>query len=472
MAEKFEDEDNLPDSSGMSSIVTTLRTHFGGSEADREVGSYLTMGYKQRDNEPMRAFLERIKRSFSKDLNPDGDSWPRQQQRNLIRRFLAGLVKDDYEHTSTPKDVHVMAAKSWPELIRIFMDIDRIIGPRGRRFNRVPQQEVHQTQHAPAAPSSARPTWDAARPHQQPASWGQNTVSMPSAQSAAEPMSINQVEGRPPVAHSGDIGAQYYPSQQCCRIRDNRCSNCCDHVPTGTAHPDPCDKPTVCLNCMAPGHIKRDCPQLQGGGQPQHPHPGQQPANQNPRGRGRGRGHGGRRANPQPPAHAAHPQPPAVQQALNAFGQRSTHQSFHHITQNVNAICEPHHGNRLSNVYWGRTPPRRRNRPRRRRTNSEGLTLDQRVDRMDRDLVEIREAMEWARKELTRVRDHLDYQLDLRAPLAFFQVTQDPAADPPVAGPEAPFFAQEEPEYEAPAGNGPTWGRLHCIREGDHGPPG
>ena len=55
---------------------------------------------------------------------------------------------------------------------------------------------------------------------------------------------------------------------------------------------------------------------------------------------------------------------------------------------------------------------------------------------MDRDLVEIREAMEWARKELTRVRDHVDYQLDLRAPFAFVfnRITQDPTTEPPVTG--------------------------------------
>merc|ERR1711917_97918 len=135
--EKFEDEDNLPDSSGMSSIATALRTHFGGGDADRQVGSYLTQQYAQRDNKPMRAFLERIKRDFSKDLNTDWDSWPRQQQRNLVRRFLAGLVEEDYKHTSTPKDVH--AERGWPELVLLFMDIDRIIGPRGRRFTRTPQ---------------------------------------------------------------------------------------------------------------------------------------------------------------------------------------------------------------------------------------------------------------------------------------------------------------------------------------------
>merc|ERR1711951_14163 len=287
LAEKFEGENNLPDSSGMSSIATALRTHFGGGESNRQVGSYLTDKYEQRENETMRAFLERIKRSFSKDLNPDWDSWPRQQRRNLVRRFLAGLVKDDYEHTSTPKDVQALAERGWPEMVLIFMDIDCIIGPRGRRFTRTPQQEVRQAQHAPAVPTSNLPAWDAARPHQQPASWGQNTVSMPSAQSAVEPMSvsINQIGGRAPTSHGGGTGAPYYPSEQCCRIRENRCSNCCDHVPTGTAHPDPCDKPATCHHCQMSGHIKGDCPQLQGGAHPNHPPPGQPPAIQNPRGR-------------------------------------------------------------------------------------------------------------------------------------------------------------------------------------------
>merc|ERR1711923_579963 len=50
LAEKFEDENNLPDSSGMSSIATALRTHFGGGESDRQVGSYLTHKYEQRIN--------------------------------------------------------------------------------------------------------------------------------------------------------------------------------------------------------------------------------------------------------------------------------------------------------------------------------------------------------------------------------------------------------------------------------------
>merc|ERR1711951_165668 len=144
----------------------------------------------------------------------------------------------------------------------------------------------------------------------------------------------------------------------------------------------------------------------------------------------------------------------------------------------VSAVYEPHpahYGNRLSNAYWGRTPPRVRNRPRRRRTNSEGLTLDQRMDRMGRDLVEVREAMEWARKEMTRLKDHVDHQLDLRAPFAFMfnQITQDPTTEPPVADPEAPFFVQEEAEHEEPTGKGPTWGQLHCIREeeGEPAPP-
>ena len=40
--EKFKNERNMPASSGLSSIVTALRTHFGGGESDRQVGSHLT----------------------------------------------------------------------------------------------------------------------------------------------------------------------------------------------------------------------------------------------------------------------------------------------------------------------------------------------------------------------------------------------------------------------------------------------
>ena len=137
--EKFTDERNMPASSGFSSIVTALRTHFGGGDSARQVGSNLTAPYAQR-TETMRAFLERIKKEFSKDLNTEWDTWPRQQRRNQVRRFLMGLVKEDYDHPSTPKDVHSLAEKGWPELVLI--DIDCIIGPRARRLLR-PQQQVN-----------------------------------------------------------------------------------------------------------------------------------------------------------------------------------------------------------------------------------------------------------------------------------------------------------------------------------------
>ena len=100
------------------------------------MGSNLTTPYTQRVNETMRAFLERIKREFSKDLNAEWDTWPRQQRRNLVRRFLMGLVREDYKHTSTPKDVDALAEKGWPELVLIFIDVDRVIGPWARRFIR------------------------------------------------------------------------------------------------------------------------------------------------------------------------------------------------------------------------------------------------------------------------------------------------------------------------------------------------
>ena len=78
-------------------------------------------------------------------------------------------------------------------------------------------------------------------------------------------------------------------------------------------------------------------------------------------------------------------------------------------------------------------------------------------------------------KEMTRLKDHVDHQLDLRAPFAFLfnQITQGPTAGSPAEDPGAPFFVQEEAEYEEPTEEGPTWGQLHCIREekGEPAPP-
>ena len=81
---------------------------------------------------------------------------------------------------------------------------------------------------------------------------------------------------------------------------------------------------------------------------------------------------------------------------------------------------------------------------------------------------------------MVRLKDHVDYQLDLRAPFAFLfnQITQDPSSGHPAspttgglaAAPNAPPFIQEEPGYEGPAEEEPAWGRLHCVTEKVGGP--
>ena len=87
---------------------------------------------------------------------------------------------------------------------------------------------------------------------------------------------------------------------------------------------------------------------------------------------------------------------------------------------------------------------------------------------MGRDLVEIREAMEWAMKEMTRLKDHVDHQLDLRAPFAFLfnQITQDPgdscqtssASGDLAAAPCSQTFIQEDPGCKEPVGGEPVLG--------------
>ena len=105
-------------------FLALKKEKFGGDDSIRPVGSNLACDYYQHPKETMRAFLERIKRCFITDLNSEWDTWPRAQRRNLITRFLRGLVKEDYDHTSTPKDRDALAEKSWPTLML------KIIGPR------------------------------------------------------------------------------------------------------------------------------------------------------------------------------------------------------------------------------------------------------------------------------------------------------------------------------------------------------
>ena len=121
--EKFTDEHNMPPTSG--GIVTALRTHFGEDDSVRPVGSNLACDYFQHPKETMQAFLERIKRCFIQDLNTEWDTWPRAQRRNLITRFLRGLVKEDYDHTSTPKDRFALTEKSWPALMLQIIEVAR-----------------------------------------------------------------------------------------------------------------------------------------------------------------------------------------------------------------------------------------------------------------------------------------------------------------------------------------------------------
>ena len=70
---------------------------------------------------------------------------------------------------------------------------------------------------------------------------------------------------------------------------------------------------------------------------------------------------------------------------------------------------------------------------------------------MVRDLAEIRGVIKGAMKEMAKLKDHVDYQLDLRAPFAFLpfnQITQAPTGAPPISatsGNTAPYPALNTP---------------------------
>ena len=82
--------------------------------------------------ETLRAFVMRVKRYFGRDLGTEWDAWPHIQRRNLINRVLWGMTHLDYTHPSTPKDMDHLAARNWPDLMQVFINTDRIIGPRAR----------------------------------------------------------------------------------------------------------------------------------------------------------------------------------------------------------------------------------------------------------------------------------------------------------------------------------------------------
>ena len=89
--------------------------------------------YYQQPKETLRAFLDSIKRWFIRDLNTEWGTWLQKQRRNLVSKFLMDLVKEDYNHSQMPKDCDKLAALSWKALVLKFVEVDRIIRPRGHR---------------------------------------------------------------------------------------------------------------------------------------------------------------------------------------------------------------------------------------------------------------------------------------------------------------------------------------------------
>ena len=107
--------------------------------------------------------MERVKRHFSQDLNTEWESWPWTQRRNMIDSFLKGMTQADYNHTTTPKDVDHLAEKSWPELLRTFIEVDHVIGPGPADSNdpvkngRSPQRPGRRHRREPTTTHAGKP---------------------------------------------------------------------------------------------------------------------------------------------------------------------------------------------------------------------------------------------------------------------------------------------------------------------------
>ena len=134
--EQFEEELGQSPTRGFSGMIASLKAMFSGATTKDPIGSRLTAEYRQGSGETLRAFVERIQLHFSRDLGVGWDQWPHSQRRNLAKRFLTGMIQEDYYHPETPQDVGYLAELNWPELLSRVSRVDQ-----GKQSRTPPQAE-------------------------------------------------------------------------------------------------------------------------------------------------------------------------------------------------------------------------------------------------------------------------------------------------------------------------------------------
>ena len=65
-----------------------MKENYGGCRGGLELGAALVTAYHQDAMEPNKAFAERIRLHFARDLGPDWQHWPSPMRRNLVKRLI------------------------------------------------------------------------------------------------------------------------------------------------------------------------------------------------------------------------------------------------------------------------------------------------------------------------------------------------------------------------------------------------
>ena len=97
--------------------------------------------------EPNKAFAERIRLHFARDLGPDWQHWPSQQRRSLIKKFLVGLTNADYQDQRLNKNEDQLQAMTWVDFTNHLAWLDTQIGPRADRICRSGQTVRQANKH-------------------------------------------------------------------------------------------------------------------------------------------------------------------------------------------------------------------------------------------------------------------------------------------------------------------------------------
>ena len=89
--------------------------------------------YHQKLQEPLAAFLKRLRMSFARSLGPNIEQWHLNMRTSIFNKFLTGMLPGDQVLNIVPKSAQDLVETGWSDLMKITYAHNQAIGPRGER---------------------------------------------------------------------------------------------------------------------------------------------------------------------------------------------------------------------------------------------------------------------------------------------------------------------------------------------------